>query len=69
MNRLVTTIDRTSRGIRASIRSIANRLTRKARIKVSLTISLPPFVKLALDYSADLSREPGKPAKACPRAG
>ena len=51
-------ITRTARSLRRSFNRIAQRLTRKAKIKLGLTFSLPPFVKLVFDYQADL----GEPA-------
>lgn len=44
--------------IARTLHRILHRLSRKARIKLGITVSLPPFLKIALDYSADI----GEPA-------
>ena len=58
MNPLISAITRTARSLRRSFHRIVQRLTRKAKIKLGLTVSLPPFVKVVFDYQADL----GEPA-------
>ena len=58
MNPLISALTRTARSLRRSFKRIAQRLTRKAKIKLGLTFSLPPFVKVVFDYQADL----GEPA-------
>ena len=58
MNPLISAITRTARSLRHSFRRVAQRLTRKAKIKLGLTFSLPPFVKFVFDYQADI----GEPA-------
>jgi len=54
MNPLISAITRTARSLRRSFHRIVQRLTRKAKIKLGLTFSLPPFVKIVFDYQADL---------------
>jgi hypothetical protein len=56
MNSISAFFTRTSRSIRRATINLLVRLTRKASLKLALTISLPPFVKLAIDYKADLSK-------------
>ena len=56
MNSITAVFIRTSRSIRRATNNLLNRLTRKASLKLSVTVSLPPFVKFAIDYTADLSR-------------
>ena len=56
MNTFTAAIVRTSRSIRRAATNLINRFTRKASINLVITISLPPFVKLAIDYKADLSK-------------
>jgi hypothetical protein len=56
MNPIIAAFDRTSRSLRRTARSLTSRVTRKASLKLVLTISLPPFVKLAIDYKVDLSK-------------
>ena len=56
MTSISAAITRTSRSIRRSAYTLILRLTRKASLKLALTISLPPFVKLAIDCKADLSK-------------
>ena len=63
MTTKTSALSRTARSIRRAINRITNRLTRKAKIKLDLTLSFPPFVKFALDYTADLS----KPANRLPK--
>jgi hypothetical protein len=53
MNTFTAAIDRSIRGAASSL---IGRFTHKASIKLAVTISLPPFVKLAIDYKADLSK-------------
>jgi hypothetical protein len=53
-----------------SRQALSRRLTRKAEIKLGITVSLPPFLKFALDYKADIGepanndtpRQPGRTA-------
>lgn len=40
--------------IARTLHRIIHRLSRKARIKLGITVSLPPFLKIALDYQADI---------------
>ena len=55
MNTATSAITRTSRSIRRAInRRIAGRPTRKASIKLGITISVPPFVMFVFDYKADI---------------
>ncbi len=63
MNSITAVFIRTSRSIRRATNNLLNRLTRKASLKLSVTVSLPPFVKLAIDYTADLSRPENRPPK------
>ncbi len=56
MNMFTAAIVRTSRSIRRAATNLISRLTRQASINLAITISLPPFVKLAIDYKADLSK-------------
>ena len=54
MNPLISAISRTARSLRRSFHRIAQRLTRKAKIKLAFTFNLPPFVEIVFDYQADL---------------
>ena len=58
MDTFTAAIVRTSRSVRRAATNLMSRFTRKASIKlaITITISLPPFVKLAIDYKADLSK-------------
>jgi hypothetical protein len=56
INTFTAAIVRTSRSIRRAATNLITRFTRKASINLAITISLPPFVKLAIDYKADLSK-------------
>ena len=56
MNAITAAFIRTSRSIRRATTNLLNRLTRKASLKLAVTVSLPPFVKFAIDYKADLSK-------------
>jgi hypothetical protein len=58
MNAAISAITRTSRSLERAVTRIARPLTRKAKIKLGITISVPPFLKIAFDYTADL----GEPA-------
>jgi hypothetical protein len=58
MNTANLAITRTSSSIRRAVNRIARRLTRKASIKLGITVSVPPVVKLVFDYKADI----GEPA-------
>lgn len=64
MTTILNILARTSRSIRRTARHLAARITRKASIKLALTISIPPFVKASLNYDADLS----KPENRLPKA-
>ncbi len=54
MNTSISALTRTVRGIRRATHHLIARLTRKASIKLTVTVSLPPFVKIAFDYKADI---------------
>lgn len=54
MHPLISALTRTARSLRNSARRIASRLTRKAKIKLGITVSVPPFLKVAFDYQADI---------------
>lgn len=54
MNTLITAIAHTAHRIRHRASRVIARLTRKASIKLAVTISLPPFLKIAFDYKADI---------------
>jgi hypothetical protein len=56
MNSITAAFIRTSRSIRRATTNLLNRLTRKASLKLAVTVSLPPFVKFAIDYKAGLSK-------------
>ena len=54
MNTAIRAITRASRSIRRTFNPIARRLTRKASIKLGITVSVPPFLKFVFDYKADI---------------
>jgi hypothetical protein len=56
MNPITAVFVRTSRSIRRAVISVLDRLTRKASLKLAVSVSLPPFLKFSLDYRADLSK-------------
>jgi hypothetical protein len=58
MTTFISALTRTVRRIRRSAKRLSRRLTRKAEIKLGITVSLPPFLKFALDYKANI----GEPA-------
>jgi hypothetical protein len=70
MTTFISALTRTVRRIRRSAKRLSRRLTRKAEIKFGITVSLPPFLKFALDYKADIGepanddmpRQPGRTA-------
>jgi len=47
---MTTTIAAPIRGIRRFIHRLVARLTRRATIKLAITASLPPFLKIVFDY-------------------
>ena len=55
---MTTFISALTRTVRRCAKRLSRRLTRKAEIKLGITVSLPPFLKFALDYKADI----GEPA-------
>ena len=58
MTTFISALTRTVLRIRRNAKRLSRRLTRKAEIKLGITVSLPPFLKFALDYKADI----GEPA-------
>jgi hypothetical protein len=56
MKPIIAAIVRTSRNLRRAACKLLTRLTRKASIKLTFTVSLPPFLKPAIDYKIDLSK-------------
>lgn len=54
MNTAISALTRTAHDIRRAITRLATRLTRRAEIKVRISFSVPPFLKLVVDYKADL---------------
>ena len=56
MNTAHSTLARTGGSLRRAISHIACRLTRKASISIGVTVSAPPFLRLALDYKADIGK-------------
>ena len=58
MTTFISALTRTVRRIRRCAKRFSRRLTRKAEIKLGITVSLPPFLKFAFDYKADI----GQPA-------
>jgi hypothetical protein len=70
MTTFILALTRTVRRIRRSAKRLSQRLTRNAEIKLGITVSLPPFLKFAFDYKADIGepandntpRQPGRTA-------
>ncbi len=54
MNTAISALTRTAHSIRGAISCLVTRLTRRAEIKVRLSVSVPPVLKLVVDYKADL---------------
>jgi len=54
MNTAISALTRIACNIPRAIAGLARRLTRRAEIKVRLSFSVPPFLKLVVDYKADL---------------
>ena len=54
MDTAISALTRIARNIRRGITRLARRLTRRADIKVRISISVPPFLQLVVDYKADL---------------
>jgi len=54
MNTAISALTRTAHDIRLAITRLATRLARRAEIKVRISFSVPPFLKLVVDYKADL---------------
>ena len=54
MNTAISALTRTAHDIRRAITRLATRLTRRAEIKVRLSVSVPPFLKLVVEYNVDL---------------
>ena len=70
MNAITAAFIGTSRSIRRATANLLDRLSRKASLKLAVTVSLPPFVKFAIDYKADLAKPETripKPANDKPR--
>ena len=58
MTTFISALTRTVRRICRCAKRLSRRLTRKAEIKLGITVSLPPFLKFAFDYKANI----GEPA-------
>ena len=58
MTTFISAITRIVSRIRRCAKRLSKRLTRNAEIKLGITVSLPPFLKFAFDYKADI----GEPA-------
>ena len=54
MTPFIAALSRTARSTRRAANRISRRFTRKAEIKLGITVSLPSFLKLAFDYKADI---------------
>jgi hypothetical protein len=54
MTPFIAALSRTARSIRHAADRIGRRFIRKAEIKLGITMSLPPFLKFAFDYKADI---------------
>ena len=52
MNAVISATARTGRRVRRSLRRFIKRLTRKAVIELTVTVSLPPFLKNVVGYEA-----------------
>ena len=59
MTTFISALTRTVLRIRRNAKRLSRRLTRKAEIKLGITVSLPPFLTFAFVYEADV----GEPAK------
>ena len=58
MNAIIVTLGRTLRHLRRSTARTLKRLTDHATLKLAITVSLPPVLKVVFDYTADLSAPP-----------
>jgi len=54
MNTAISALIRSAHSICRAITRLVTRLTRRAEIKVRISVSVPPFLKLVVDYKADL---------------
>ena len=54
MNTAISALTRIARNIRRAITRLVTRLTRRGKVKVSISVSVPPILKLVFDYRADL---------------
>ena len=57
MNTAISALTRTAHDVRRAI-TLITRLTRRGEIKVRISVSVPPFGKLVLDYKADFRVPP-----------
>lgn len=55
MNTTISALSRTARSVRRAVHQLITALTRKAALNIHLTVSLPPFVKAAFDYKAEIN--------------
>ena len=58
MNTAISALTRTAHSIRGAISCLVTRLTRRAEIKVRLSVSADRVPKLVVDYRADLESRP-----------
>ena len=54
MNTAISALTRSAHSIRRTVTRLVTRLTRRAEIKVRISLSVPPFLKLVFDYKTDL---------------
>jgi len=54
MNTAISALIRSAHSICRAVSRLVTRLTRRAEIKVRISVSVPPFIKLVVDYKADL---------------
>jgi hypothetical protein len=54
MTPFIAALSRTARSIRHAVSRIGRRFARRAEIKLGITASLPPFLKFAFEYKADI---------------
>ena len=54
MNTAISALIRSAHSICRAVGRLVTRLTRRAELKVSISVSVPPFLKLVVEYNADL---------------
>lgn len=63
MNTVISALANTGRSIRRSVHRLVTRLTRNATIKLAVTLSLSPFLKVVFGYELNPAANDNRPQR------